>query len=111
MYSATFFAELFQELNTIGFVPAPVALTRFPLADGSFVPVVRSQISVVPPAIVWVTVKVDELFVYVSPRVAVAAVTVNLNKSLFHKILYIGATVEKSIQGVCVVTAVHVLSK
>ena len=43
-----------------------------------------------------------------SPAVAVAEVTVNENKSLFHTIRYIGTIVGKSVvvHGVCVVTAV-----
>lgn len=88
-----------------------MALTRLPLAAGSLVPVVLSHINVVPQAIVSLTVNVELLLVYVSHSVAVAAVTVNLNKSLFHSILYTDDTRLKSVRGVCVVVAVPVLSK
>ena len=84
IYSATGLAELSQEENTIGSVPAPVALTRFPLVAGSLVPEVRSAIRVVQAVSVSFTVNVEPLFVYVSPIAAVADVTVNLNRFLFH---------------------------
>lgn len=97
-------------LNVMVASPVHDARVSVPLDCGAHVPL---TCSVVPPAIVSLTVNVWPLLVYVAPRVAFAAVTVNLYSVEFHSMRYTGAVVGKSetSHGVCVVTATPLLLK